>query len=523
MRKFLLFVSFIVLSASVFAQVPTITSFSPRSAQVGENVTITGTNFDATAGNNVVYFGSVKATVTAATTTSLTVTVPKSSVYAPITIVSNSLLVKSKDFFRVINNSIAANVVANNKFGDNIGIASTPGYHFNFKDMHIGVGDFDNDGNVDVARGGSSQVRVHRNLLTTPSVISTTSFSTGNNFTVSGRPRSLIIEDINADGKLDIITGSDAGVSVLINNSTGPGSISFANAINIAGSYADVVRAADFDLDGKLDLVTIRSASVAIYKNTSTSSFSLDVAQIVNIPTLTGCQGLGVADFNNDLKPDIVVSNSSATAILLNGSTVGNITFPNNLSLSGGGSSIAIGDFDNEGDPDIYLTNRIFVNNYSSGTISSSNFSTFTYNLDGGASAYSISDFNGDGKLEINGGSTWDACYTMIINTLPISNSSLSGIGYFLGKTYAYTAGVGLGVDVDGDNKVDYISAANYYDIFSVTQNQMPLTPSITVTGTLTPITICLGTNSATQTLTVSGSDLTANITATRQQVMKYL
>ncbi len=228
---------------------------------------------------------------------------------------------------------------------------------------------------------------------------------------------------------------------------------------------------------------------------------------------MTSCQGLGVGDFNKDSKPDIVVSNSSSTAILLNGSSVANITFPNSLILTGGGSSIVVGDFDNEGDPDIYLTNRIFVNNFSSGSISSSNFSTFTYNIDGGASAYSISDFNGDGNLEINGGTTWDACYTMIINTLPISNSSLSGIGYFLSKTYAYTAGVGLGVDVDGDNKVDYISAANYYDIFSVTQNLMTPPPVITINGSLSAFQKC-GTisPSTSQSFTVSGAYLTTNI-----------
>ena len=515
MRKFLLFISFIVLSISVFGQVPTITSFSPLSAEVGASVTITGTNFDATPANNIVYFGSVKANVTAATATSLTVTVPKSSVYGPITTITNGLLVKSNDFFRVINNSIAANTITNDKFGSNIAIASTAGYQFNFKDMYIAVGDFDNDGMVDIVKGGSSLVKVHRNLMTGSSVISTSSFSVGNDFAVSGQPSSIIIEDINADGKLDIISGSGSGVSILINNSTGAGSISFASAVNLNGSYADVLRVADFDLDGKLDLVTIRSTSVAIYKNISTSSFNLAAAQIVNIPTLTSCTGLGVGDFNKDLKPDIVVSNSLSTSILLNGSSVGSISFPNNLILSGGGGTVTVADLDNDRNPDLYLTNRIFINSYSSGNISASNFSTFTYNLDGGASAYSISDFNGDGKLEINGGSTWDACYTMIINTIPISNSSLSGIGYFLSKTYGYTAGPGLGVDADGDNKVDYISAANYANIFSITQNQMPLTPSITVSGSLTPITICYGTNSATQTVTVSGSDLTANITAT--------
>jgi gliding motility-associated-like protein len=503
------------VSFSINPPPPTITSFSPMTGEVGSTVTITGTNFNATAANNTVYFGSVKATITAATTTSLTVTVPKSSVYAPITVVCNSSLAKTNGFFRVVNNAIAPNSVSNSNFGSNIAISSTNGsWYSGWNDMYIAVGDFDNDGKVDVVKGGTNQVRVHRNLMTGPSTISTSSFDAGTNLTVSGRPRSIIVEDINSDGKLDIITGSDSGVSVLINTSTGSGSISFASAVNLASSYANTVRAADFDSDGKLDLVTIRSASVAIYRNTSasSSSFSLAAEQVVNIPTLTSCSTMGVGDFNKDSKPDIVVSNSSNTAILLNGSSVGTIAFPNNVSLTGGGGSVVVADFDNEGDPDIYLSNRIIVNNYSSGTISSSDFSTFTYTADGGASAYSVSDLNGDGKVEIIGGSTWDANYLMLVGTLPISSTSISPLSYFVAKTYGYTAGIGLGVDVDGDNKVDYISAANYANIFSITQNIMLPAPVISTLGTLTSFAKCAGAASATQTFTVSGSNLTANI-----------
>ena len=39
---------------------PTVTNFSPTSGEVGTSVTITGTDFDATASNNTVYFGAVK-------------------------------------------------------------------------------------------------------------------------------------------------------------------------------------------------------------------------------------------------------------------------------------------------------------------------------------------------------------------------------------------------------------------------------------------------------------------------------
>ena len=55
---------------------PTISSFSPTSGTIGTTVTITGTSFSTTPANNIVFFGAVKASVTAATATSLTVVVP---------------------------------------------------------------------------------------------------------------------------------------------------------------------------------------------------------------------------------------------------------------------------------------------------------------------------------------------------------------------------------------------------------------------------------------------------------------
>lgn len=61
----------------VSAGVPTITSFSPTSGALGKTVTITGTNFSTTSANNAVWFNGFAATVTAATSTSLTVTVPR--------------------------------------------------------------------------------------------------------------------------------------------------------------------------------------------------------------------------------------------------------------------------------------------------------------------------------------------------------------------------------------------------------------------------------------------------------------
>lgn len=77
----------------------TITSFSPTSGAIGSTITINGTGFSATATNNSVFFNGVLGTVTASTSTQLTVTVPsnipKTSYYtydAKLYVVVNNLV-----------------------------------------------------------------------------------------------------------------------------------------------------------------------------------------------------------------------------------------------------------------------------------------------------------------------------------------------------------------------------------------------------------------------------------------------
>ncbi len=45
------------------AALPVITSFAPMSGPTGAVMTITGANFGATAGENIVWFGAVRATM----------------------------------------------------------------------------------------------------------------------------------------------------------------------------------------------------------------------------------------------------------------------------------------------------------------------------------------------------------------------------------------------------------------------------------------------------------------------------
>jgi hypothetical protein len=70
------------------APVLSITSISPTSAPVNSTVTITGTNFNTTPSSNTVVFGTVSASVVAATSTQLTVIVPANA-GSPVSVSAN--------------------------------------------------------------------------------------------------------------------------------------------------------------------------------------------------------------------------------------------------------------------------------------------------------------------------------------------------------------------------------------------------------------------------------------------------
>src|SRR5687767_4232385 len=78
---------------------PVITGFSPLAAAAGEQVIITGINFNTNATGNNVKFNGTTATVSTATTTQLIVTVPAGVTNGKISVtVNNQTATSSADF-----------------------------------------------------------------------------------------------------------------------------------------------------------------------------------------------------------------------------------------------------------------------------------------------------------------------------------------------------------------------------------------------------------------------------------------
>jgi hypothetical protein len=85
-------------SSSFILSNPVITLLTPAEGAIGATITIDGAGFSTTAGNNTVKFGSVQATVTMASVTQLTVTVPSGAVGGPVTVTVNGRTSNAKPF-----------------------------------------------------------------------------------------------------------------------------------------------------------------------------------------------------------------------------------------------------------------------------------------------------------------------------------------------------------------------------------------------------------------------------------------
>ena len=95
-------------------------SFTPTQASIGASISIFGTGFSTTPGQNAVTFGSIAATVTAATLTQLAVTVPVGATTGPITVTTPAGTATSSGIFTVISGSELPAVTG---FSPNIGVS----------------------------------------------------------------------------------------------------------------------------------------------------------------------------------------------------------------------------------------------------------------------------------------------------------------------------------------------------------------------------------------------------------------
>ncbi|MBL7961595.1 VCBS repeat-containing protein, partial [bacterium] len=475
-------------SVSVFRNTiptpPSITSFSPISGPIGTSVTITGTNFNTTSTNNIVYFGAVKANVTNASTTELTVTVPTGATYAPITVTDTTTgltAYSSKPFVVTFSSSQIIDV---SSFASKVDFTAGSGPYT------IAVGDIDGDGKPDVAvaNEGSSMLSIFRNTGTGGSA----SFAAKVDFATGVSPRGVAIGDVDGDGKPDVVVTNNGGttISVFRNTSTS-GAITLDPKVDFTmGNGPNIVVIGDVDGDGKADLIVaseFSSGMISIFRNTGTNG-TISFAAKVDSMAGSGPWGVALGDVDGDGKPDLVNANAgnNTISVFRNTGTSGSISLDTKVDFATGSYplGVAIGDVDGDGKPDVVVTNyngssvSVFRNTSTAGSISlalKADFATGSV-----PAGIALGDLDGDGKADIT-----TANYGS--NTVSIlKNTSISGTISLAAKVEFATGSSPVGVaiaDIDGDGKPDLAATNQGSNSFSVLRNSVIRSLHVSSTG----------------------------------------
>jgi fibronectin type 3 domain-containing protein len=488
---------------------PVITEVTPASGNIGTTVTITGTHFDATPDNNIVRFGAVIASVVTASATQLTVNVPAGAAYAPISVLNTTtgLTGSSSLYFSPTYGLPARDVnLTERAFAPRVDFETVPDATFMLS------GDIDGDGKPDAVVIGTTTnnplISLYHNT-SAPGIIEQSTFAAPVNLTGGQFSQAAVLEDLDNDGKPDLIVANrfDDNISIYRNTAVA-GSLSatsFADPVHLATGGSPVsIAVADVDGDGKRDIAVSEqnTGTVSLFRNIATAGSittgSFDTK--ITFSQTSTPQRIVFADIDGDGAPELITAQSQQDQLSVRRNTAS----PGSITANSFGAPVYFGassateivtaDLDRDGKLDIIVRSEsstatmVFHNTASIGNITTASLTpALEFQSNFAPDHVAIGDIDGDGRQDI----------VISEGVTMTAHRNISAPGVLDNESFASAADLPLlgdisahGMtfsDIDGDGQCDLLWVGNTQSIHVSRNTVDPVAPATLQLISVTP------------------------------------
>jgi hypothetical protein len=304
--------------------------------------------------------------------------------------------------------------------------------------LSIAWGDYDNDGDLDVAAGTSAG----QNYLYVNNGDDT--FTEEAQFGTSDT-RSVTWGDYDNDGDLDLAAGNASNQQNYLYVNDGDGT--FTEETQFGTGDTRSISWGDYDNDGDLDLALGHVGQNSLFTNNGDGTFNGE-AQFGTGSTYM----VAWCDYDDDGDLDVAVGNRGQSYLYVNN---GDGTFTEDAQLGTGETfSLAWGDYDNDGDADVAVGNCYDQQNYLYINIAGTGFASQAQFGTGHTDSVAWGDYDNDGDLDLAVANSNNQQNYLYIN---------NGDGTFTADAQfgtRYTGSVAWG-DYDNDGDLD-LAVGNY-------------------------------------------------------------